>query len=281
MFGYVTIDQDELKGKDIRKYKEFYCGVCRDIKKHSGQIPRYFLTFDMTFLAILLSSLNDAEEKRTEELCFLHPTKRTAGIQNAWTAYAADMNVLLTYHNLMDDWADEKKVTSRVWAASLHHAYKKLEKKYPKQVKAIEMYLKELHLVEQERSSDLDLAAGLTGKLMAEIFSAEEKVWKEELSRLGFYLGKWIYLMDARLDVEKDGKTGNYNPFEAMSGDSAFEEKSYQILVMMAAEMARSFERLPIVENVDILRNILYSGIWNTYRKLRKDKMELQSKKGI
>ncbi|MDO4616503.1 MAG: DUF5685 family protein [Lachnospiraceae bacterium] len=267
MLGYITVNTDELKGKDQRKYKEFYCGVCRDIKKRSGQFPRAFLTYDMTFLAILLSSLNETEEEQEEKRCSLHPFRKTAGIHNKWTAYAADMNVLLTYYNLLDDWSDEKKLNSRAAAGMMSRSSRKIMAEYPKQTKALESYLEELHKVEAKGSDDLDLASGLTGRFFGELFCEQEQAWKEELQALGFYLGKWIYLMDARLDVEKDSKSGNYNPFLSMYGKPDFEDRSYGILMMMAAEAAKAFERLPIVENVDILRNILYSGIWNTYRK--------------
>ncbi|MCQ2499868.1 MAG: DUF5685 family protein [Lachnospiraceae bacterium] len=272
MFGYVQVNQDELKGKDLRKYKEFYCGVCRDIKKRSGQLPRAFLTYDMTFLAILLSSLEEAEEVPEEKFCSLHPFQKKAGIQNRWTAYAADLNVLLTYHNLLDDWIDEKKLNSRLAAGMMSRSYRELEKTYPEQIAAISHYLEQLHKVEKEGTEDLDLASGLTGTLFAELFRAPVTLWKEELGQLGFYLGKWIYLMDAWNDVESDLKKGNYNPFRSMAQKPDFDEKAYGILLMMAAEAARAFERLPIVENVDILRNILYSGVWNTFRKIQKEK---------
>lgn len=272
MFGYITVDREELKGKDLRKYREFYCGVCRDIRERSGQFPRAFLTYDMTFLAILLSSLEEAEESRKEQICSLHPFRKTAGIQNRWTAYAADMNVLLVYYNLMDDWIDEKKWNSRAAAGLMRRTCRRLEKQYPTQSSAIREYLEKLHLTEQENSEDLDRAAGLTGNFFGVLFSEQEELWKEELRVLGFYLGKWIYLMDAWNDVEKDRKRGNYNPFASMAEEMDFDEKAHRILLMMAAEAAGAFERLPIVENVDILRNILYSGIWNTYRKMQKEK---------
>ncbi len=272
MLGNIKVNQDELKGKDLRKYREYYCGVCRDIKKHSGQFPRAFLTYDMTFLAILLSSLEEAEEQKTEKRCSLHPFRKTVSIQNEWTGYAADMNVLLVYYNLMDDWIDEKKLNSRAAAGMMGRSFRKIKEQYPVQVQAVETYLEELHKVEKEDSGDLDRAAGLTGNFFAVLFSEPDTLWKEELRVIGFYLGKWIYLMDAWTDVEEDRKRGNYNPFASMAEKEDFDEKAHGILMMMAAEAARAFERLPIVENVDILRNILYSGIWSTYAKKQQEK---------
>ncbi len=280
MLGNIQVNQDDLKVKDLRKYREYYCGVCRDIKGRAGQFPRFFLTYDMTFLAILLSSLEEAPETEVTRRCSLHPFKKTVSIQNKWTAYGADMNLLLTYYNLMDDWEDEKKLSSRAAAGLMSRSLSSLKQRYPSQVQAVETYLEELQKAEKENSPDLDRAAGLTGIFFGEVFSPEGTLWREELRTLGFYLGKWIYLMDAWSDVEKDREKGNYNPFAQMAEEPDFDEKAHEILLMMAAEAARAFERLPVVENVDILRNILYSGIWNTYRKIQTEKQtEKKSKK--
>ena len=86
---------------------------------------------------------------------------------------------------------------------------------------------------------------------------------------MGFYLGKFIYLMDAYEDMEKDKKKGNYNPFLLSRGMQKNEELAEQCLTMMAAGAAEYFERLPLVENLEILRNILYAGIWGKYEKIK------------
>ena len=136
-------------------------------------------------------------------------------------------------------------------------------------------YLEKLHRCEKENNPDLDLAAGYTGEVMAEIYSPEEDIWSDDLRQVGFYIGKFIYLMDALDDVEKDKKSGNYNPFLTISDQPEFEEKAEKILMMMTAEASRAFEKLPILENVDILRNILYAGVWEKYE-MRKSAKERQ-----
>ena len=83
------------------------------------------------------------------------------------------------------------------------------------------------------------------------------------------YLGKFIYLCDAYEDVEKDMKTGSYNPLRNWYGNPGFEERCRGILVLMMSECSREFEKLPILEHAGILRNILYSGVWYRFEKVR------------
>ena len=266
MFGYITVDREELKIKDFDRYRAYYCGICQDLKESCGQLSRMTLTYDMTFLAILLTGLYEGHDKHELHYCAAHLGQKHPCLRNRYTAYAADMNVLLVYHNLMDDWEDERKRASYAAARLLRKAYLKTAARYPRQVKAIRHYLKDLHRTEEQRAEDIDLAAGLTGQLMAEIYMMEEDIWSEDLRKVGFYLGKFIYLMDAYEDVPKDRETGNYNPFLPMSERDDYEETASKILTMMAADAARAFEKLPILENVDILRNILYAGIWTKYK---------------
>ena len=35
-----------------------------------------------------------------------------------------------------------------------------------------------------------------------------------------------------------------------------------------------AFERLPIIENAAIIRNILYGGVWNKYELVRQKRLE-------
>lgn len=262
MFGYITINREELKVKDYETYNHFYCGLCQDLKASGGQAARMTLTYDMTFLAILLTALYEKEPEKEVLRCMVHGGAKRECLRNEYTAYAADMNVLLVYHNLMDDWIDENKKTSRAAARIIRRAYLKTAGRYPDKTHAIRVYLKKLHAAEESRCEDIDYAAGLTGTLMREIFTYRDDHWKKDLGDVGFYMGKYIYLRDAYDDVEEDRKNGNYNPFLPMSEQEDFDEKAKEILRMMAGSATRAFERLPIVEYLDILRNILYSGIW-------------------
>ncbi|MEE0955484.1 MAG: DUF5685 family protein [Eubacterium sp.] len=281
MFGYLTVDPSELKGKDMERYRAYYCGLCQDLKFRFGQRARATLTYDMTFLSILLSSLYKDEAVSTEVGCILHPGRKRTCIRNEYSAYAADMNVLLVYYNLMDDWLDEKKVSSRNAAAMLKKKALQVENACPEQAEAVRTYLEKLHKGEEdfrtkppgsrrEAIERVDYMASLTGRLFARIYQVKkDDLWSRDLALTGFGIGRFIYLTDAWDDLEKDRKKGNYNPFLPLVKEADYEALAADMLKGSAALAARGFERLPIVENVDILRDILYSGIWVRYRQKR------------
>ena len=95
---------------------------------------------------------------------------------------------------------------------------------------------------------------------------------------MGFFLGKFIYLMDAYEDLPEDLKKGRYNPLRRIYREPDYEERIKQILCMMIAESTAEFERLPCLVDVDILRNILYDGVWSRYNKIQMKKSEEQRK---
>ncbi|QOV19099.1 hypothetical protein INP51_14255 [Blautia liquoris] len=280
MFGYVMINKEELKLKDYQKYQAFYCGVCQELKESYGQSGRLTLTYDMTFLAILLTSLYERKTDRQKRFCAVHPVKKHPCLRNEYTSYAADMNVLLAYYNLMDDWEDENKKASYAAAKLLEKSVRNITEKYPRQTRAVLDYLKKIHECEKDNSQDLDLASGLTGEVLGELYVTGDDIWSEDLRELGFYIGKFIYLMDAFEDLEKDKKSGNYNPLKFIEDTSDFQNTVEEILKMMAASASKAFERLPIIENVDILRNILYIGIWTKYDTLTTSKDKDMSQSG-
>ena len=272
MFGYVTINQDEIKIKDYKTYRAYYCGLCKRLGKQYGVRGKVLLTFDMTFLGLLLSSLYESQDELKLQRCVLHPSKKELIAENEMLDYAADMNVLLAYHNLMDDWFDDHNAAKLTLARMIHKKYKETAVRYPRQRRAIQRYMKRMHECEVRKEKNLDVAAGLTGTVLKELFIYKKDEWKEPLGQMGFYLGKFIYLMDAYEDVEKDKKAGNYNPLIPMMKDSDFTEKCKDMMMLMMAECSRAFETLPILENVDILRNILYSGVWVKYEKVTKER---------
>ena len=140
---------------------------------------------------------------------------------------------------------------------------------YPEKAAFIEKKMNMLTIVESARDLPLDKVAKVFGEILAEVFTYREDYWKDDLYKIGFYLGKYIYLLDAYEDIEDDLKTGAYNPFKDLYQNAGFEDQVLNLLLLMIGECTDAFERLPLVENVEILRNILYSGVWARYGKTK------------
>lgn len=270
MFGYIGVNKGELKIKDYDTYRSFYCGVCKSLGKNYGLFGKVTLSYDMTFVAILLSSLYDEVEIKKKSRCIVHPIISHMEIVNEYTDYAAAMNILLTYYKLKDDWVDDKNFAANMGAGTLKSAFKKASAKYERQAKAIKEGIRLQNELEAAGECDFDKISMPTGMMLEEIFDMKQDEWQKPLRRLGLFLGKYIYLLDAYVDLEKDIKKNSFNPLIEFSKEENFFEKCEEILVMMAGEAARAFEHLPIVDNADIIRNILYAGIWNKFGERKK-----------
>ena len=213
MFGYVVINQGEMKFKDYDIYHSYYCGLCRSLKEAGGRWSQITLSYDMTFLVMLLTALYEQEPEEKVCRCIAHPAKKHLERKNEISEYCAHMNIILTYYKCMDDWEDEKKKTSYLYSQLLKKEIKRLEPLYPKKIQIIAGKLSELGKGEKEKNLNADQMAGIFGEIMGELFLWKEDEWRRPLHHLGFYLGKFIYLMDAYEDVVKDEKEGCYNPF--------------------------------------------------------------------
>lgn len=278
MFGYIVVHKPELKVREYETYRASYCGLCRSLKKRHGRLGQMTLSFDMTFLALLLTGLYEPETAVGCGRCLAHPLKRHHYRENPYFDYAADMNVMLTYYKCLDDWNDEHKVTRLLFAKLLGGKMRRICRQYPEKTRKTRDFLQELGAFEKENICDIDKTAGFFGEIMAELFVYRTDAWEEKLKRMGFFFGKFIYLMDAYEDIEEDLKRGRYNPLAELYKKDAFEQECQQILKMMMAETSKVFEQLPILEDAEILRNILYAGVWSRYGQIRCSRKETEQK---
>lgn len=276
MFGYIVVHKPELKVREYETYRASYCGLCHSLKKRYGRIGQLTLSFDMTFLALLLTGLYEPETVQSQSRCLAHPMQKHVYRQNPYFDYAADMNLLLTYYKCQDDWKDERKVSARCLEGLLHGKMKRVIGTYQEKADRIQALLEELSACEEQNVQDIDKTAGFFGSIMAELFVYAEDEWADKLRRMGFYFGKFIYLMDAYEDIEEDLKQGRYNPLAELYEKETFEQDCQQILKMMMAETSKVFEQLPILEDVEILRNILYAGVWSRYGQIRCNRKETE-----
>lgn len=279
MFGYIIINKGDMKFKEFDVYHSYYCGLCRSLKERYGGLGQVSLSYDMTFLVMLLSGLYEPKTEEGMTKCIAHPFEKHMTRRNFFTDYGADMNVLLTYYKCMDDWNDDKKVSRLAYGKLMKSAYRKIRSDYREKVKKIDDLMRELGLQERKSSEDIDKMSGLFGEIMGELLAVRKDEWEENLRMLGVYLGKYIYLLDAYEDIEDDIKENRYNPLKKRYENPDFDEEVKTILTMMMAGCSKEFEKLPIIDNAEILRNILYSGVWYRYEVVRSKRERSESER--
>lgn len=282
MLGYISPEKAELKIKEYEIYSGYYCGICKSIGRRYGQIPRLALSYDSVFLALLFSSAYDVKESATFERCIVHPLKKRTIIgENIAIDYAADMFLILMYFKLKDDELDNNSFKSKFGLYFGNETFKKLEKLYPSKIEYVKFQLEELHKLEKEKCSSIDVVAEPFSKLSQAIFTIENddvspfvyvKGRDKILKSIGYYLGKWLYLIDAIDDIEADIEKSNYNPlllkFEFDNTKESPSEFRIRIkermefnLLSYLSEISKAYDLLDSKKNNGILENIIYLGL--------------------
>lgn len=262
MFGYVRPNWAAMSEAEQQRYRAHYCGLCRALGKRHGALARMALTFDLTFLAVFLSSLYEPQEQTGQSRCAPHPVKEHPWAASEITDYAADMTIALTYHKCRDDWQDDRSIPAKAYGGILKRHYDEVSTRWPAQCEAIEAALAEQSAIERRKEATLDAAPNCFGRLMAALFVMKQDYWSAALARFGYSLGRYIYMVDAVCDAEKDRKSGSYNPVLLMEKEP---EELRDTLEMLLGDASAAFESLPLVQDEGILRNVLYSGLWQGY----------------
>lgn len=274
MFGYVMPCKMELKVKDYEKFKAYYCGLCLAIKNEFGNLPRFALNYDMTFLAILLDSLNNENLDFVVSKCIAHPLKKRAKIVNcAALNYAAFCNISLTYFKLLDNVQDDESKSNKILSIFLKKYTKTNDSTNIKILNYMEEKLDLLNQIENnENLNSIDeishIFADLTAYIICE-YVDDDKL-KNNLYNLGYNLGRFIYLIDAYDDLKKDMEENKFNPInKCFNNDNLPYEELINLirdriefnLIMSAQSSYDSLMALDLCKNKDLLTNILELGL--------------------
>lgn len=282
MFGYIVPEKPEMKIKEYELFRAYYCGVCKSIGKRHGQLERLTLNYDSTFLAVLLSAVAGERINVKKKRCIAHPLKKRYIIRDSSIInYASDINILLAYYNQEDKRRDDGTFAPAAVMMLMSRAFKKLRKKYADKCSIIEKRLDDLIELEKAKCASMDMAAEPFAKLMEEVTAYEplcsNEINEKTLRWIGYNLGKWIYLLDAYDDLEKDIKAKNYNPLiyqykyvnkDIIEFKKEMHDKIEFNLTYSLNEVARAFELFDVKSNKGILENIIYMGMLRKTEKI-------------
>lgn len=265
MFGYVRPVRDELKCRDLDLYRATYCGLCQTMRRRCGLLAPMVLNFDFTFLALLLAP-GEGERLTDCGRCHIPPFRRKCMCQTSPALeLAADESVILAYWQLRDKVRDEtilRGLPARLSGILLHSAYRKAASRQPEFDRSVSEQLRLMHQLEDEKCASLDRPADTFGTLLqAAVPKSGDAARDRTMEQLLYHLGRWIYLIDARDDLDEDRKSGNYNPialrFTHEAGDAQLNLTLEHSLNLMRSACAL----LELGRQEAVVHNVLYLGL--------------------
>lgn len=270
MFGYLRVDAANLRLRDYDCYKALYCGLCKSMGKCTGQCSRLTLSYDFAFLAALRLSLAREMPEIKKFRCAVKCFRRKALVKSKEIDFCADASAILTHYKLLDDKKDEKgfrKLSVLLLSPLFSFGYRRAKRRQGELDRLVKSHMDELAAIERENLPSIDRPAECFGRLLGEIASFGLDGANERISRsVGVAIGKWIYLVDAADDYDKDKKKGRYNPF--LSYDEGLDDSGKEALREALNEYLADAERAldliddyPAPELREILKNLLYSGL--------------------
>ncbi len=263
MFGYVRPVRPELKCRDFDLYRATYCGLCRCLRHRYGPIAPMLLNFDFTFLALLLWP---AEPSFTpcSGRCHANPLIHKPMCPNSPALeLAADESIILAWWKLRDTVGDEgvwKGLPARMLSTVLRPSYRKAARLRPEFDRTVRICLGELNRLEREKCASIDRTADTFARIL-QAAAPEEGTLGRVLSQMLYHLGRWIYLLDARDDLQEDIQRGRYNPlilrYGSQGGGQEFENTLSHSLELVGA----AFQLGEFGCRAALLENIIYLGL--------------------
>ncbi len=288
MFGYVKPDKPELKIKDYETYKAIYCSLCRTLGKEYGLLARFLLTYDAAFYALLKKSvLQEKPDCAYKGVCRFNPLKKCNYIDtDSYLKDAAALTVIMFYYKVLDNINDGKplkRLASRLVYPYIKIKFNKAVKKYSKYNNIIKVSTDEQARIENEKTDSIDIAAHPTAVSLQKILSdgIKDETQKRIAERIGYCLGRWVYLMDAFDDLENDIKAGAYNPFALkykldksfLTGDNkVIEDDIIKSIRLTANETGLALELLDKNCYKLLIENIIFDGMEAELMKIIKKK---------
>ncbi|MDR0404259.1 MAG: DUF5685 family protein [Oscillospiraceae bacterium] len=275
MFGYIRPSENDLMVRDLKTYKAIYCSVCRASGQSFTWTSRLMLTYDSAFLAALTIGLKHGPSPiQTGGRCIINKLKKCsfcAGYSEEFRFVAA-VGIILAHSKLVDNIRDSKNIFRKIFfyflLIVLNLSYKKARKVYIKVDKIVKDEMVNQDIVEKNLDSTIDQSAYPTAQMFSSIFGMISKNESQIriLSKLGFFLGKWVYLVDAVDDLEEDFKRGNFNPLIIRFGENFKAARKYsgEVLNQILYQLLITYNLLEIKNLKGLLDNIVRLSLKQT-----------------
>lgn len=266
MFGYIRPNKDELKVIQLERFKSIYCGLCTSIRRRYGGVYSNFLSYDITYFALVLGSLDDGFS--IEKLkCVASPIKsKNVEVSSKVIDFSADISILLSYYKILDNIKDEKyNFKYKLILLFLKPAYKKAIKNQGSADIIIKTNLENLDILEEKRETNIDKVSDPFAKMLSQLSQVQGE--NLAIAEIFYHIGRWIYIIDAIKDIGEDFIKTEYNPiiarFNLLDGklDSETRDKLSSILGASITRIREAVDLLDSKKDKEIIENIVNLGL--------------------
>lgn len=271
MFGYIKPLEPQLKVCELDTYKAVYCGVCRGLSKRFGPAARMTLSYDFTFIAMLYAALGDEAPTFSPQHCPLNPIKKRPHLEySPAVEFACEMAILLLHEKCVDNTVDAHFPASLGWRMLLPFSQSAAKQASVAQPIAAG-HAREMTLAQQQvealgGDATVDMSCDPTAAALSGILGmiSPDPDNQRILKRLGYMLGRFIYLCDAIDDLEGDILHNRFNPLK----NQPDRDEHAGMLRLTMAEAANAYALLSPRYFKEILDNILFLGLPATAERL-------------
>lgn len=278
MFGYIALEKTKLNQNEIGLYQTFMCGICMSTKNFFGNYARAFISYDINFFNILFHSALNMPVSIDNARCVASPfKKRTLLHTDQLTDKLAKANVILNYLNLEDDVIDGGSLKKKLVLRKFNKEYQKAAKLYPEMDSCLTGLYEQLRQLELSDCKILDKIchpfAELSQKFAKIVLDESASV---DILDLCYNVGKWIYLVDALDDLDKDYKKGCYNPLISCIGGFSdgkqFVKDNLDVinfeLYTTLNRLCECYNDLNLTQYKCLLNNVIYDSMRNKTQEL-------------
>lgn len=269
LFGYIKPYRAEMKVREYETYQAVYCGLCKQMGKLYGRWSQLTLSFDMTFLSLLAIGLQEEFAGFEKQRCSVNPLKKKNCHKSCRDlTHTASLGMLMCYYKLKDNLQDNRFAGKLLSICAFPWAWngrRKAQKAYPEMDALMLQCMQDQWILEQAQCDSIDCAAEPTAKALSVILASlsEKQDDKTALMRMGYLLGRYVYLMDAVDDLDRDQRRGSYNVFLQKFGDDrqSLIQAAVKALNCTVAEIAAAYQLVSLERFSCILDNIIYLGL--------------------
>ena len=258
VFGYVKIAEDELKVKELKRYKNYYCSLCRQIAYYS-QSSRLMLSYDMVFLSLLIEANSPQDDHFCKHRLFRYCKKRCGDLK---LKYISAISVILQYYKLQNDVQDGDRYKSFIMGI-IYHGFRSAVSDFPVIHASIANSMSSLNKLEASKCSDFTILVNCFAGCFSDIFlfAPIHDEFSVIRAKIAYHIAAWVYLFDMLQDVADDRKTDNFNAILLQENEYDGKVQVLELLNEHIVEAIKLLDLLPYSPNIPILNNIISIGL--------------------